>query len=85
MTLLYPTPTPGVANLSPRDMIDRNYVGDHLTLLHTKYVTSGPHGFRQEDFCRVFSYVALHKKMTPWGVVSLNPRGLIGRNYVGVH
>ena len=29
MTLLYPTPYPGVVNLDPRDTIDRIYVGDH--------------------------------------------------------
>ena len=26
----------GVANLDPRGMVGRIYVGDHLTLLHTK-------------------------------------------------
>ena len=37
----------GVANLDPRGMIGRIYVGDHLTLLHTKYLSSGPYGFRK--------------------------------------
>ena len=32
-----------------RCLIGRIYVGDHLTLLHTKYISCGPHGFR-EDF-----------------------------------
>ena len=40
----------GVASLDPRDMTGRIYVGDYLTLLHTKYLTSGPYGFREEDF-----------------------------------
>ena len=35
----------GVANLDPRSMVGRIYVGDHLTLLHTKYLSSGPSGF----------------------------------------
>ena len=39
----------GVANLDPRGMVGRIYVGDHLTLLHTKYLSSGPYGCR-EDF-----------------------------------
>ena len=39
----------GMVNLEPRGMIDRIYVGDHLTLLHTKYLSSGPYGFREED------------------------------------
>ena len=31
----------GVANLDPRGMVGRFYVGDHLMLLHTKYLSSG--------------------------------------------
>ena len=34
----------GVANLDPKGMISRIYVGFHLTLLHTKYS-----GFRSCD------------------------------------
>ena len=33
---------PGVANLDPRGMDGRIYVGDHIILLHTKSVSSGP-------------------------------------------
>ena len=40
----------GVASLDPRGLIGRIYVGDHKTLLHTKYISSGPHGFREEYF-----------------------------------
>ena len=39
-----------VANLDPRCMVGRIYVGDHLTLLHTKYLSSGPYDFRKKDF-----------------------------------
>ena len=39
-----------VANLDPRGMVGRIYVGNHLTLLHTKYLSSGPCGLRKEDF-----------------------------------
>ena len=38
--------------------------------------SSGPHGFK-EDFWIFFSYIALYKHMTPWGVASLEPRGFI--------
>ena len=31
------------ANLNPRGMI---FVGDHPTLLYTKYTSCGPHGFK---------------------------------------
>ena len=39
----------GVGKLDPRGMICRIYVEYHLTLLHTKYTTIRPCGFR-EDF-----------------------------------
>ena len=29
------------------------------------------------------SKIVLYKQMTPWGMASLGPRGLIGRIYVG--
>ena len=40
----------GMANLDPRGMIGRIYVECHLTLLHTKYISFRPCGFREEDF-----------------------------------
>ena len=40
----------GMANLIFRGMVGRIYVGDRLTLLHTKYLKSVPYGFREEDF-----------------------------------
>ena len=40
----------GVATLDPRGLIGRIYEGDHETLLHAKYVSCGPQGFREEDF-----------------------------------
>ena len=40
----------GVVTLDPRDMIGRINVGNHLTLLHTKYLSTGSYGFTQEDF-----------------------------------
>ena len=41
-------------------MVGRIYVGDHLTSLHTKSISSGPHGFRVEDCLMFFSYIALY-------------------------
>ena len=43
-----------MSNLDPRGMVSSIYVGDHLTLLHTKYLSSGSHGFRKEDFLMFF-------------------------------
>ena len=44
----------GLTSLDPRGMIGRIYVGDHLMLLHTKYISSGPYDFREEDFRSFF-------------------------------
>ena len=73
-----------VANLDPRRMFGRIYVGDHLTSLHTKYLSSGPHGFREEDFLSFSHYKSVGDN-DPRGVASLDPRGLICRIYVGDH
>ena len=54
-----------LANLDPRGMVGRIYVGDHLTLLHTKYLSSGPQGFRKEDFLS-FSHHKYGSYMLPW-------------------
>ena len=71
-----------MANLDPRGLIGRIYVEDHYTLLHTKYISSGPHGFREEDFLSFFHYKSMRAN-DPQGVASLDPRGLIGRICVG--
>ena len=67
---------------APRGLIGRIYVGDHYTLLHTKYISCGPHGFREEDFSKFFPIISPWELMTPraWPVL-----GLIGRIYVGDH
>ena len=51
-------------------------------MLHTRYVSCGPHGFREEDF---FSHYKSMGANDPWGVASLGPRGMIGRICVGDH
>ena len=48
---LYVHMTPwDVASLEPRGLIGKIYVGDHYTLLHTQYLSSGSHGFREDFF-----------------------------------
>ena len=42
----------------PRAMVGRIYKEDHYTLLHTKYESSGPCGFREEDFFLYIPYDA---------------------------
>ena len=36
--------------MDPRGTVGRIYKEDHNTLLHTKYESSGPYGFGEEDF-----------------------------------
>ena len=73
-----------MANLDPRGMVGRIYVGDHYTLQHIKYMSCGPHGFREEDFLR-FSYYKSMGANDPRGMANLDPRGFIGRINVGDH
>ena len=51
-------------------------------MLHTTYVSCGPHGFREEDFLKFFFHFKSMGANDPWGVASSDPRGLIGRMYV---
>ena len=44
----------GMACLDPRSLIGMVNVVDHYTLLHIKYISSGPHGFREEDLLSFF-------------------------------
>ena len=44
------TPGEGGVIFDPRAMVGRIYKEDHYTLLHTKYESSGPCGFREEEF-----------------------------------
>ena len=38
--------------MDPRGTVGRIYKEDHYTLLHTKYESSGPCGFGEEDFLK---------------------------------
>ena len=46
----------GRAIFDPRGMVGRIYKGEHYTLLHTKYESSGPCGIGQEDFFMFFPW-----------------------------
>ena len=48
----------GVVSLDTRGLTGRIYVGDHLTLLHAKYICHGPHGFG-EDFLSFSHYKSM--------------------------
>ena len=74
----------GVASLEPSGLIGRIYVGDHYTLVHTKYISCGPHDSGEKDFL-FFSHYKSMGANDLQGVASLDPRGLIGRIYLGDH
>ena len=57
--------------MDPRGTVGRIYIEDHYTLLHTKYESSAPCGFGEEDF------FIFH--MTPQGGARMDPRGTVGR------
>ena len=57
------------AIFDPRGMVGRIYKEDHYTLLHTKYESSGPCGFGEDNF---FFYVF---PMTPTGRGLYRPQG----------
>ena len=63
-----------MANLDPRGLIGRIYVGDYYRLLHTKYISSGLHGFRK-DFLS-FSHYKSMEVNDPRGMASLKPKEL---------
>ena len=54
--------------MNPRSTVGRIYKEEHYTLLQTKYESSGPCGFGEEDFFYVFS-------MTPPGRGPCGPQG----------
>ena len=56
-------------------MVDMIYEGGHLTLLNTKYLSSGHHGVKVEDFFPIMSTGANE----PRGVINLEPRGMVAR------
>ena len=65
------------ASLDPGDLMGVIYVGDHLTFLYTKYISSGPHSFGEEDL-DFLQYTSIWKLLIPGEGVSLYQRDLIG-------
>ena len=59
-------------------LVGFRYKEDHYTLLHTKYESSGPCGFAEEDFLCFFP---CHPRC--W--VCMDPRGMVGRIYKEYH
>ena len=68
MFYVFPNDPRGGAHMDPRGTVGRIYKENHYTLLHTKYESSGPYGFGEEDFLKKFP-------MTPPGRGPYGPQG----------
>ena len=53
-------------------------------VINTKYISCGPHGFRKEDFLSLSHYKSMGA-YDPRDMANLDPRGIVGRIYVGDH
>ena len=59
--------------MDPRGTVGRIYKEDHYTLLHTKYESSGPCGFREEEDFLCFSHCKSMGDNDPRGRAILTP------------
>ena len=75
-----------MACIDPGGTVGRIYKEDLYTLLHTKYESSGPCGFGEEDFLCLFHCKSMGDNDPPpqGGAISV-PRGMLGRIYVKLH
>ena len=69
----------------PQGRVGRIYIEDYYTLLHTKYESSGPCGYREEDFFLCFSHCMSMGANDPWGGAIFDSRGMVGRIYKEDH
>ena len=66
--------------MEPRGTVGRIYKEDHYILLQTKYESSRPCDFREEDFLKFF-----HDPPPPRGGAHMDPGGTVGRIYKEDH
>ena len=62
--------------MDPRGTVGRIYKEDHYTLLHTKYESSWPCGFREEDFLSFFHCKSMGANI-PQGGAFFDPRAMV--------
>ena len=79
--MFYPWHYQGGARMDPRGTVGWIYKEDNYTLLLTKYKSSVPCGFGEEDFL-CFSYCKSMGANDPRGGAIFDPRGMIGRIYI---
>ena len=51
----------------------------------TQNIKALGHMVSEKIFCTRFLLISLWRPMTPRGVANLDPRGMIGRTYIGYH
>ena len=69
----------------PKGTVGRIYKEDHYTLLLTKYESSGPCGFGEENFFKVFPHCKSMGANDPRGGAIFVPRSMIDRIYKKDH
>ena len=74
-----------MTKFDPRGMNGTIYIGDYQKLLHTKYRSSGPCFFREEDFLLVFFHCKSMETINPRDVAKFDPRGMAGKIVVEDH
>ena len=79
-----PPPPRDGARMDHRGTVGRIHKEDLYTLLLTKYESSGPCGFGEEDFL-CFSHCKSMGAIDPWGGAIFDSRGMIGRIYIEDH
>ena len=71
--------------MDPRGTVGRIYKEDHYTLLLTKYESSGPCGFGEQDFFLCFSHCKSMGANDPRGGPIFDPKDMIGGIYKEEH
>ena len=71
--------------MDPKDTVCRIYKDDHYTLLNTKFESSGPCGFGEEDCFLCFSHCKSIGANDPRGVAIFDPMGMVGGIYKEDH
>ena len=70
----------GGTSLDPRVMVSMIYVRNQYIVLHTKYISC-----ERRIFIKFFSHYKSMETLDPQRRASFDPRGMVGRVYVGDH
>ena len=65
----------GLGHFGPQELYWQDLCRGHLTLLHIKYISCGPYGFREEDFLSFSHYKSMGANY-PSGCAQFRPQGI---------